>query len=287
MNTNFFKLRLAIFACLAASTLLSRTIPWQPHNFEQGKLRAAQQDKLVLLYFAADWCVPCQWMDIHTFNQPDLAAYVHQNYIPIKVDLHKVETKRLQHRFEVDIVPTLLVFDAAGRLIDRKSGSLDGSQLLAWLQQLNIPAHHIHQALSVQPSVAQAADAPVPHLGFTVPPLFTDAVTEEALTYTAPQKSLLLMTDAPLAMHDAAQLYGRSSLNYTIQLTEKVSDYATAVHTVAELERKLEQPAELSPLADGNFSITVGKFSTTGDANRFLQYLMRNNRQGIVISLPK
>lgn len=276
-------LRLAIFARLLVPPFFAQAISWQQTNFEQGKLQAAKHDKLLLVYFAADWCVPCQWMDAHTFGEAELVGYVHQNYIPIKVDLHKVETKRLQHQFEVDIVPSFLVFDASGRLVGKQSGSMDVAKLLGWLKQMDIPANHIHPKAVSQPSVAYVADAPTADLAFSVPPLFTTMPDEPALTHVSNQKHLLVLADAPLAMNTDVHLYGRSAMTYSIQLTEHAADYETAVRTVADLERKHEQPANLYPNPDGTFRIVIGKFTTTGDAARFLQYLMRNNKQGAVI----
>lgn len=284
MNTTTFVLRLAIFAGLLAPPFLAHAISWQATNFEQGRLQAAQQDKLMLLYFAADWCVPCQWMDAHTFDQPELAAYVQQHYIAIKVDLHKVETKRLQHRFEVDVVPSFLVFDASGRLIGQQTGSMDMTVLMGWLKQLDIPAHHIRpQATTAPIAMVNIADAPTVQLEFSVPPLFTEPSDEPALSYISNQKHLLVLADEPLAMNSDVQLFGRSTLTYGVELSEFAPDYEMAVRTVAEMERKHGQPADLHPHSGGTYRIVMGKFPTTGDANRFLQYLMRNNKQGTVI----
>ena len=56
--------------------------PWGKEAFE-----AAQEvDRPILLDIGAAWCHWCHVMDRESYNDPEIAAIINQNFIPIKVD---------------------------------------------------------------------------------------------------------------------------------------------------------------------------------------------------------
>jgi hypothetical protein len=56
--------------------------PWCEEAFE----RARQEDKPVLLDIGAAWCHWCHVMDHESYDDPEIAAFINEHFVPVKVD---------------------------------------------------------------------------------------------------------------------------------------------------------------------------------------------------------
>ncbi|PSR11529.1 MAG: hypothetical protein DA408_00470 [Bacteroidetes bacterium] len=288
MNTKILRLALAASLLVAAIAHLTAfsTFPFQEISLEQTRSQARQQDKLFILYFTADWCLPCRWMEENTFADPELSAFVSDHYLAVKVDLNKPGSRVLQQQFDVNILPSILIFAANGQLIDQRSASQEAGSLLRWLKRLDKPANHLTPVLPPDALAQPALNSPQAEVNFTRPALVTDAAPA-LLTLNQHQyeEPLLVLSGQPIAAVER-RFSPRSSKFYGILLHGDTYTYTAGIRMIVELERKYEQKAELYPLGDEQFQCLVGSFETTGQAQQFLQYLNRNNRTGEVIILP-
>lgn len=57
---------------------------WLP--FEEGIALAKEQGKDIIIDFYTDWCSWCKVMDEKTFSDPQVAAYMKEHYIAIRLD---------------------------------------------------------------------------------------------------------------------------------------------------------------------------------------------------------
>lgn len=56
------------------------------YTWEEGMTKAEEEPKKFIVDLYTDWCGWCKRMDKATFQDPEIAAYVNENYIPIKFD---------------------------------------------------------------------------------------------------------------------------------------------------------------------------------------------------------
>src|SRR5512136_548712 len=63
----------------------STRVNWLEWN-DEAFARAKAEDKPILLDIGAVWCHWCHRMDQDTYSQPQIAAFIDENFIPIKVD---------------------------------------------------------------------------------------------------------------------------------------------------------------------------------------------------------
>jgi len=87
-------------------------IDWRT-DLEAAQKEAAASGRIVLIFFHADWCQPCKWMDGGTFANRAVAEYVRQNFIPVKVDDTK-ETSAITKKYLVRLYPTVLFLASSG-----------------------------------------------------------------------------------------------------------------------------------------------------------------------------
>jgi thiol-disulfide isomerase/thioredoxin len=261
------------------------SIPFQELNLEEAQQQAYQKDKLFFLYFTADWCMPCRWMEEETFQDPALSSYVKANYLAVKVDISKAVGRILQEQFEVNSLPSILVFDALGHLVDRREASQEAEPLLRWLKRLDKPANHLDPRLHATALAGTPAiDAPKAELHFSRPALIPED-TAPLLSHTQVpvQEELLIVYQEKPSI--STIFTPRSAQHYGIKIERLINNYTEGIRIVAEMERKHQQRAELQPLGNGQFYLLLGDFETTGQARIFLNYLQRNDQKGEIVPL--
>jgi len=139
-------------------------------QFEQTKLysevsaKAQSEQKSFFVYFSASWCGPCQIMNRTAFKDENLANFIDNHVIPVKVDIDQAVGKLWQDQFNVAAIPTIIFFDKYGNERDRITSGVSGTKLLSILSGLDpnhqpsnvdLPAAtYVHyQAVDNQPSV--------------------------------------------------------------------------------------------------------------------------------------
>ncbi len=96
---------------------------------------ARKRNRPIFVDFYAVWCGPCKMMDKYTFSNPEVIAYVDQNYIAYKVDAEKGEGPALANKFRIRGYPTTVFLDAQGTELGRQVGYVDAQQFLALLRK--------------------------------------------------------------------------------------------------------------------------------------------------------
>ncbi len=118
---------------LPAVGLAQQPVRWQP-TLESAKREATRTNRLVLIHFWAEWCGPCREMERDVFAQPEIAAAMQRNYVPVKVNVdHFPSTAR---EFGVTALPADIVITPQGRLVQKFQGRTTASQYLARLDQV-------------------------------------------------------------------------------------------------------------------------------------------------------
>lgn len=100
----------------AAKNTLVNWQDWSPQVFE----KAAAQNKLILLEMEAVWCHWCHVMDQDTYSQQAVADYIHQYFIPVRVD-HDARPD-LANRYREWGWPATIILKADGTELVKRAG---------------------------------------------------------------------------------------------------------------------------------------------------------------------
>lgn len=91
-------------------------IPWKTYDTVLLD-EAVNNNRPVVIDFAADWCLPCKELEHKTFSHPDVVEAA-KGVVPLRADLTRSssdEVKRLREQYQIRGVPTVVFIDANGK----------------------------------------------------------------------------------------------------------------------------------------------------------------------------
>ncbi len=106
-------------------------IPWR-HDYVEALAEAKQSGKPVLLVFGATWCPPCKRMKRQVWPDDQVTQSVESSYIPMYIDIDDPEQSQVVARYQVRSIPTVIVADSTGSVI-QKSSTMSRSETLDFL----------------------------------------------------------------------------------------------------------------------------------------------------------
>lgn len=109
-------------------------IPAERGGFERAKLKAKEEGKMLFLDFYANWCTPCKWMDETTFKDLEIKNLLEQKYIAVKVNIDDFEGFELKSKFDIRFLPTILIFNHDGKMIERVEETIGTQKMRTMLK---------------------------------------------------------------------------------------------------------------------------------------------------------
>ncbi len=98
-------------------------------NFEEARLKAKKEGKMLILDFYAAWCMPCRFMEQTTFADENVSTLINEKFVPLKIDIDDFDGYALKEHFGVKVLPTLLIFNSDGKVIERIEETLSPSRM--------------------------------------------------------------------------------------------------------------------------------------------------------------
>lgn len=286
-----------IFTLLLLPCLLA-AFPNESVNFIDGNLPEAQtraqlEGKPYFVHLTATWCMPCQWMDEHTFTDAALIGYVSENYLAVRMDYDSKEADLFKRQYQVKTLPSILIFNSEGKLMDRHEKSLDAPQLLKILfenqQSLSPPpaSNQIVASTNYKPPARTVAynndDISRPALIPDAAPTHTPATPQVRNEKPATSNSYYnLKPTQPTRQPETAA--PRSTAKYAIQVGV-YSDYDNAFRMKSKMVDRFDQLVRVEDLAHNGkklYRVLVGTFEEKSAAEDYLLYLKRNDVKGFV-----
>lgn len=113
MNKKQFNLIILFLTCASLTFAQGRKVNFQ-HSTDLNDIsaQALENDKLIFIDFYTDWCVPCKKMDNEVFAHDDVADYINQHFISVKINAEKDKGIDLAKQYNVTAYPYFLILDA-------------------------------------------------------------------------------------------------------------------------------------------------------------------------------
>ena len=179
-------------------------------DFESALKEAAASDRVILIYFRADWSQPCDWVDRGSFGKKKMVTYISRYFIPLRVD-DTEETSPLSRRYGIRVYPTVLFLDPAGEPLHMVLGPRMPRQFYDIMEKVRMLPGLI-QAQKASPDDLEAnfspgmAFADLNQLRRAAPFLKRAAELDPENKHGRRDKAELLLAMAPLEDGDSARV---------------------------------------------------------------------------------
>lgn len=138
-----------LFLCTLPNALQAN-IPFLQKDLIEVRQMAAEEGKLYFAHFSAEWCMVCNWMEENTFTDPTLQTFVADNYLPVRINFDEAENQRYNEQFQIKVLPTILIFNSQGILLDKIQYSIEANELLRILQKHNVARNKV--SVEIEPA---------------------------------------------------------------------------------------------------------------------------------------
>lgn len=244
-------------------------------SFDQARAVSMQEAKPMIAFFTADWIMPCQWMEEHTFTEATVRQVLRASYTAVRIDIDEASGKAVKQRFGVTKLPSILIFDEKGSLRKTIEESVNAATLTEELESfLNTGTDNpeIPVILAEEP----ALEAPRPILTISRPAI----IPEEEIPATNTSHQNVAPEITPPSPE--------KTKIYSIQVGS-YSDYDNALKARQRIARYADLNVsvhQLNPDEDYSFKVLIGTFPSAQKAFQQLQQLKRYNLEGFVREIP-
>ena len=94
-------------------------VEFKHSTIEEAKSEISSSGKYALVYFTADWCMPCQILRESHFRDERVINQINNGFVSVEADYSEIDHIEWYDKYQVRMLPTLLVIDENGNEIDR------------------------------------------------------------------------------------------------------------------------------------------------------------------------
>lgn len=277
-----------VFLMLLASNTNEMLVSFAPSDWDASSQKAKTEGKLYFVDFDASYCATCRHMDQTTYTNTELADYMRQNVVAKRIDVQDFDGVMWSQEYEIEALPTMLVFNKDGKLIKRLVGYKSATELIQEFEQAK-------GAVLPQP---MSSDEPMPApVAKETPAAFTVPLPEEKETPVTKKeqtedffsnKPLVPVTTKKDALYEI-DVRKKTSAGYAVQ----VGAFASYTSFMKEAERLTNQFNVKALLHVENnavapiYKLLLGNFLTKHNAQVFVRQLKKNKIEGLVKDLSK
>lgn len=103
-------------------------------SLKEAFAESSKQNKPIFLEAYTTWCGYCKRLEQTTLTDQNVARFLNQNYINLKVDLEKGEGAQIASKYSIRGFPTMLVLSSQGIELKKLVGFRSADDLLLGLQ---------------------------------------------------------------------------------------------------------------------------------------------------------
>jgi len=97
-------------------------------NYISARKSAIELNRPYFIFFRQDQCAPCEKV-LQGFATPSIESIIRQSYVGVQVDINDFDGHTLKKYYNVEYLPTLIIFSSKGEVLQRYNQALSPTQL--------------------------------------------------------------------------------------------------------------------------------------------------------------
>lgn len=97
---------------------------------------ASESGKPMLLFFTAEWCVPCRIMKREVFAKPDVMTAINAQLVPVMIYAGEPGADEAFSQYNVQGTPITIFTDPQGTVLDYAVGGIGKAEFMEMLENL-------------------------------------------------------------------------------------------------------------------------------------------------------
>ena len=278
------------FVLLAAFKPASTIVQFAAADWENSKSRAMTEGKLYFVDFDASYCATCRNMDESTYMSERLASYINKNVVAVRIDVQDFDGVMWSQQYEVEALPTMLIFNEQGELVKRIVGYQSADDLIEEFSAI--------KTLNPVP-VPSIGNTPVPTPTPTPAPIAADQPMSKTNASNNPSAALTITSNTTsnvaVAPNPASTGFGlyeiavrkQESKGHGVQVGV-FSSYETVLSQASVFKRRYSKKTLIHiDKYNGSvvYKLILGTFNSKREAAYFRNDLRRDNVDGLIKNL--
>lgn len=116
----------------------ANNIAWA-RDYASAQQQASQSGKPIILFFTANWCVPCRIMKRNVWADDEVKTSVNEKFVPVMIDRDDPHAAAELTRYQIGATPTTVITDPNGTVLQQVQGGLSKADFLALLEKSSPP----------------------------------------------------------------------------------------------------------------------------------------------------
>lgn len=113
----------------------SNDVNWAD-DIASARQSASESEKPVMMFFTAEWCVPCRIMKREVFADPEVMTAINGKVVPVMIYPGDPGADAAAKRYNVKGTPITIFTDSQGTVLDYAVGGIGKSKFLEMLEKL-------------------------------------------------------------------------------------------------------------------------------------------------------
>lgn len=127
-----FALALTALSVASSARAADSAVRWH-NDIDKALAVAAQSNRLVLVHFWKPSCGPCVKLDAQVFSEPQFAAALEADYVPVKINTDQLPMTA--RRYGIEFLPTDIILTPDGKVAAKTSCPADGVEYARRLRE--------------------------------------------------------------------------------------------------------------------------------------------------------
>lgn len=121
----------------------NRSIVFEKPSLTAAFEKARQENKLIFVDCATEWCGPCKQMAAYVFTQDSVADFFNAHFVNVQLDMEKGEGIQATKDYNVGAFPTFMLLNSDKQLVYRFVGGMASDSFLAKVRRGMDPANEV------------------------------------------------------------------------------------------------------------------------------------------------